>query len=220
MGFNYFDAEGLGARILVHSGDGGGAGDFLFESAPSDSSKMDDFGEKQLRASAMSIALAWVEDANFSFPAIDALVIGMSDLDEDGEVSEEEEDFYNELLWSLGDALVALGGNKGQVETFIDKEDDDAGAKLGAFLKKKLDETEDDDADIIGRFVIKGDMVFEATKKVIRNGKVVLIRKPVRKKRLSAAQRMGLKKARRKSNTGAARLARKKSMRLRKQRGI
>ncbi|MFK9079022.1 hypothetical protein ACJEDY_24995, partial [Escherichia coli] len=53
---------------------------------------------------------------------------------------------------------------------------------------------------------------------VVRNGEIKLIRKRLRKKRLTAAQKSALKKARRKAQTGAAKLARKKSMKLRRKR--
>jgi len=50
---------------------------------------------------------------------------------------------------------------------------------------------------------------------------VVKINKRISGKvRLSAAQKAGLRKARRKANTAAARLHRKKSMRLRARRGM
>ena len=66
-------------------------------------------------------------------------------------------------------------------------------------------------------------MILEATyrkQKVVRDGKVVKINKRISGKvRLSAAQKAGLRKARRKANT-AARLHRKKSMRLRARRGM
>ncbi len=53
---------------------------------------------------------------------------------------------------------------------------------------------------------------------MVRNGEIKLIRKRLRKKRLTAAQKSALKKARRKAQTGAAKLARKKSMKLRRKR--
>lgn len=61
-------------------------------------------------------------------------------------------------------------------------------------------------------------LLTEAFKKVVRNGEIKLIRKRLRKKRLTAAQKSALKKARRKAQTGAAKLARKKSMKLRRKR--
>ncbi|WP_198588962.1 hypothetical protein KP541_28060 (plasmid) [Escherichia coli O111:H8] len=53
---------------------------------------------------------------------------------------------------------------------------------------------------------------------LLGNGEIKLIRKRLRKKRLTAAQKSALKKARRKAQTGAAKLARKKSMKLRRKR--
>ncbi|AWD93018.1 hypothetical protein HSE3_gp066 [Bacillus phage vB_BceM-HSE3] len=59
----------------------------------------------------------------------------------------------------------------------------------------------------------------EATKKVVRGGKVMTIQvKKKKKKRLSPAQKQALAKARKKANTGAAKKARAKSMKVRRNR--
>lgn len=68
-------------------------------------------------------------------------------------------------------------------------------------------ESEDDDEDLDEKF-----------KKVVRNGQVVRIKVPTRKKRLSAKRRMALVKARRKAHTSSANRNRRKSMIVRKRR--
>lgn len=180
-----------------------------------------DFGEKQLRSQAMSAVLGWVEEQDYSFDALNAFVIGIADIDGDEEISEDEEALYNALLEEIGSAMIVLGCDEDNVKTFLNEEDDDAGLKVGEFLSEKLDNTEEDDEALVARFTVQGnDAVFEAMVKKVRNGKVVLVRKKVKKVRLSAAQRAALKKARRKAHTGAARLARKKAMKVRKNRGL
>ena len=101
-------------------------------------------------------------------------------------------------------------------------------ARVGAALEKTMESEEGDDGDIIADFASDEDAVlegvFEATykrKKVIRDGKVKIVRKRVSGKvRLSAAQKAGLRKARRKAFTAKAKLHRRKSMRKRAQRGL
>ena len=100
-----------------------------------------------------------------------------------------------------------------------------------------MDENVLEDADIVAGFALgekavlesasydpKLKAVLEATykkKRVVRDGKVVVAQKRVSGQvRLSAAQRAGLKKARRTAHTAAAKLSFRKSMKARKQKGL
>ena len=193
----------------------------IFEAAEPPSQSLEDFSGQQMRSMALAAALTWVDQKEFTFEALDSIIVGMGDFDEDYEVNDEEEEIYNELLGEVANALVALGGSEDNVVSFLDDEDDDQGKILGAALAKKLDGVSSDDEDLITKYVLGNDTILEAaTRKVVRNGKVVLKKKRVKKYRMSAAQRQALKKARRKSNTAAARRNRAKARRIRKQRGL
>ncbi|MDF6609486.1 hypothetical protein NLP58_24210, partial [Escherichia coli] len=125
---------------------------------------------------------------------------------------------YNEAWANVADFLAACGVDDDLIEALADDEDDDAAADVGASIAG-LDS--DDRDELEAAFVVAGtsdEMLTEAFKKVVRNGEIKLIRKRLRKKRLTAAQKSALKKARRKAQTGAAKLARKKSMKLRRKR--
>lgn len=193
----------------------------IFEAADPDSRGVEDLADRQIRSAAMATVLGWIEGKDFSFDALDALVVGMVDFDGDEDVGEDEEADYNDLLSMVADAMVRLGAKPENVKAFIDDEDAEAGDKLGKRLTDKLDGVSLEDDELVTRYAMRsGEAILEATVKTIRDGKVVLKKKRIKKVRLSAAQRAALKKARRKANTGAARLARKKSMRIRKQRGL
>jgi hypothetical protein len=194
------------------------SGKMIFEEA-ADVGAIGDFAAKQLKSKAMACVLSWVEQGDYGFGALADSVAGIADLDGDGEYSDEEA-YYNDLLTETGNALVSLGGSSENVQTFIDNEDDEEGAKLGAFLSEKMQAVEEDDETIIANYAVATQPVMEATIKVVRGGKVVFKQKRMRKVHLSAAQKVALKTARRKAFTGAARIARKKSMRIRKQRGL
>ena len=253
MAFNYFDEMDqvfdpeLLARAAVPPAEPVVT---IFEDAGEDGA-IGDFADKQLRSAAMSVALSWVSGGDFSFDALDILVQGVADLDEDGEVGDVEEDYYNDLLAGVAEALIALGGDSDNVLGFFDSEDAEAGAKLGVFLSDALDGVSVDDDTIITNFAMGGDIILEGigdlavktaatagrvvgayhaakagnykTVKAIVNGK--LVRKSVRRKgapkvRLSAAQRLGLKKARRKATTSAAIKLRSRSLKKRKSMGL
>ncbi|MFI3273231.1 hypothetical protein [Vibrio sp.] len=177
----------------------------------------DDLGEKQLRANAMAAVLAWLEDNDYSYEALDAIVAGLSDLDDDGEITEPEEDLFNDLLVMVADVLATLGGEEANIKSFIDDESEDAGEKLAAYLNKKLEANDKSDDELITEYAVKAQLVLDATQKVVRNGKVKLIKKRTKKRRMSAKQKAALKKARRKANNSGARRERAKSMKKRQQ---
>lgn len=217
----------------------------LFESADSGAGKPADapdavevFARQQARTQAMSAVLAWVEDGDYTYTSLDEFVCGVADLDGDFEISDEEEAVYNAVWQQVPDALQTLGADESDVNEMVNSEDNDAAARIGKALSADMDETTADDEEIIAGFALGEDAVFEnasddpegrhmileATykrRKVVRDGKVQVIRKRISGKvRLSAAQKAALRKARRKANTGAAKLARRKSMRIRSRRKL
>ncbi len=171
-------------------------------------------------SNAADAVFAWADSGDLTFDSLDGFVqaiAGISD-DDDSEVTEEQDDAYNEAWANVADFLAACGVDDDLIEALADDEDDDAAADVGASIAG----LDSDDRDELGAaFVVAGtsdEMLTEAFKKVVRNGEIKLIRKRLRKKRLTAAQKSALKKARRKAQTGEAKLARKKSMKLRRKR--
>lgn len=183
---------------------------------------VDDFATKLARSQAMAVALTFVAEGDFTYDTLEGLVIGMTsaDMDSDGEISEDEEDAFNEILSYVAEAFGVLGAGAENVAAFINDEDDAAGATMGTRLAGRLEETKLTDDDIIARFALQEQLVLDGWKKVVKGGKVVLKKIRTKKVRLNAAQKAALKKARRKANSAAAKFARKKSMKMRKARGI
>lgn len=195
------------------------------------------FAAQQLRSQAMSAVLEWAAEGEFTFTALDELVLGMADLDGDAEITPDEEGVYNDIMQNVPDALLSLGADPGDISDMINEEDDAAAARVGKAVAASLTEIGADDAEIIAGFAVGQDTILESVaydeerhlvleasykkQKVVRDGKVVIARRRVSGKvRLSAAQRASLKKARRKANTSAAKLARRKSMKIRARRGL
>lgn len=220
--FNYFSSvQGRTPGVVQFD-----ASHFKKEETPSlvleaaDAAAVDAVGSVQIRSQAMALVLAWIAEGEYDVDSFGAMAEIMADNDESGDLDPEELDYLIALIEESGPALVSLGGDPDKVEAFIQEEDDEAGDKLGQFLSAKMDEQDLSDEEIIVSYAAKSDQVMEAVRKVVRNGKIVLKRTTVRKKKLSAAQRAALKKARMKANTGAAKLARKKAMKMRKSRGL
>ena len=193
----------------------------IFEAAAPNAAAIADFAGQQLRAAAMSCCLAWIEGGDYSYAAHEDCCVTMADADGDGEISDDEQDYLNELMQACADALVSMGADASNVQDFLDNESDDAGQKLGDFLSAKIADVSDDDDTIIANYAVGGDMVLESMVKVVRAGKVTLKRKRVgRPHKITSAQRAGLKKARQRAFTGAAKLHRLKSMNIRRKRGL
>lgn len=178
-------------------------------------------------AMAMSAALAWIEGEDYSYQALSEYAAGIADLDGDEEFSDEEIALYNDILTDVADSFLSFGADPKNVDDFLNGEDDAAGAKLGAFVSEVLNGESASNDEMVAAFA-GGESVMESgvleaafkKMKVVRGGKVKIVKKRVGKVHLSSAQKAGLKKARRKAFTGIARMHRAKSMKLRHKRGM
>lgn len=176
-----------------------------------------------IRALAASMLATWVSDGEPDADSFDALamsVAGLDDMDEDEDPTDEQVDAYNDALSALADAAVALGADQDDVSDMIDDYDDAAALRV----YEAIEGTDEDmlEEAIVNYTVAGGDepMLEAVRKKVVRGGKVKIIKKRPRPRRLNSMQKQALKKARRKAHTSVANLHRKKSMKLRKKRGL
>lgn len=190
----------------------------LISEAAKESANLD-FAEQMLRSAAMGVVLTWVEEGEHTFDMLETLVEGFADSDESEDLSDEEMVDYEALLSTVGDALIYLGASKESVNSMMTG-DEKSAAELGDELSYKLDDLDDDDDEIVSNFSSQSVLVAEAVKKVIRGGEVKIIRTNRRKRRMSSAQKAALKKARKKAHTSSARLARKKSNKIRTRKGL
>lgn len=193
----------------------------IFETAISEGAAISDFSDSQLRAMAMSLVLAWVSMGDYSYSALEGGAATMADLDENEEIDDDEQEDMNDLLQAVADAFVSAGADAANVAAFIDEESDEAGATLGAFLAGKMEKVVQSDEELIAAYATSGDAILEGTIKVIRGGKMVLKKKRIGiPHKMNSLQKAALKKARSKAFTGAAKVKRKKSMRIRAKRGM
>lgn len=175
---------------------------------------------ESMRATAAAAVLEWARGGDTSYEAFDDMAMAMAGIgedDDDADPSDEQIEEYNDYLGLMAQAAVSFGASKDDVQTMIDDEDDDAADSVADALAG-LNEDKDDEA--ITAFSIKSDLMMESVVKVIRNGEVKLIKKNVRKRRRTAAQRAAFKKVQLKSHTAAAKASRAKSMKQRKRRGM
>lgn len=193
----------------------------FFESVGEDSmlEAMEKIASANLRADGAAAVSAWVEDGDSDFDALDSFCFGLAGSgDDDDELSEAEAEDYNDILKAAAEFIVNVCGVSAELTTKVFAGDDDASATVFDAVESFL--AGESTSDLIAEFSVRENMMMEALKKVIRNGEVVMIRTNRRKKRMTAAQKAALKKARRKAHSAAGKAARKKSLRLRKSRGM
>lgn len=170
------------------------------------------------RMSAGAACVQWAQGGESSFDTLDAILFGMAGGQDDVELTDGQAAMYESLQAHAGEFLVSVGGVQDHQLTEMMEGDEEVTDALFESLSTALDGVDTDEA--VAEFAVRESMMMEAKKKVIRDGKVKIINTKKRKRRMSAAQKAALKKARAKANTGAAKAARKKSNRMRKSRGM
>lgn len=159
----------------------------------------------------------WASSDDTSYDSLDAYAQSLAGIDGDtDEPTDDELDDYYNVLAEMANFMISVGIDDDAVTSFFDDADDE----MGASIASQLNDIDDDEKDeLVATYSVSGDdTMTEALKKVVRNGKVKLIRKPFKKHRRTAAQRMALKKAQRKAGSAQGKLHRKKSMKLRAKR--
>lgn len=175
------------------------------------------------RSVAASLLAGWVADGEAdsdSFEALALVLAGLDSLSDDDDLDDEQVDAFNDALGQLANAAVALGADQDDVTSMIDDDDDSAAESVFEALSGL---TDDDEA--IADYTVAGGeggeaMLESATFKAVRDGQVTLIRKRPKKRRMTSLQKQALKKARTKAHSSMANAHRKKSMKLRKKRGL
>jgi len=192
----------------------------------------DDYTLRDIRMSAVAAVQQWVEtddldDGENSADRLMALFVGIADANKDGEITEDEQGVLEVALNAAWDYLVKQGVSEEDVETLLNDWDEDAAERVRDLVASVLPEGEDEAGADIDSFVFSAedqepalDAVYKK-KLVIRGGKKVRINKRISGKvRLSAKQKVAIRKARMKSHSAGAMMRRMKSMRLRRKTGL
>jgi hypothetical protein len=155
-----------------------------------------------------------------------ALMVGIADANQDGEIDDAEQAVLDEALNCAWDYLEKFGVAEEDAGMLLNDWDNDAAERIVDLLAASLPEGEAADVDIDEFAFSDSDQeaVFDATyKKVVavRGGKKVRISKRVAGTvRLTAKQKVAIRKAQAKSHSAAAMARRMKSMRVRQKSGL
>lgn len=156
-----------------------------------------------------------------------ALVVGIVDADKDGEIDEDEAELCDFVLNAIWDYLAAKGVSDEDCGALLNDWSAEAADRIIDLLASSLpsgDEATADDMDSFAFDAESDSAVFDAVyrKKIaVRHGKKVRINKRVSGHvRLSAKQKISIRKMLRKSHNAVATMRRAKSVRVRQKAGI
>lgn len=195
------------------------------DSADAGVAPMGDYFTRDIKLATAASVLQWLEDDHRDegetlIDRLIALFVGIADANKDGEITDDEAAVLDEVLECAFDYLVAHGITEDDASALLNDQDETAAERIRSYLIENGPADIDDD---LNEFAF-GDLELDAAyKKVVavRGGKKVRINKRISGTvRLSARQKVALRKARMKSHSAAAMIKRAKSLRVRKQMGI
>ncbi|RKV86072.1 MAG: hypothetical protein D8H97_01865 [Neisseria sp.] len=158
----------------------------------------------------------------------DSLMVGIIDEDHDGEISDDEAALLEIAMSKAAEWMISKGLSEDDVSAFFSESADDSEVeRMVEFLRGVAPDGEDAEIDELNDFAFDGDSsagAYDATYKrkiAIRAGKKVIIRKRISGRvKLTAKQKMAVKKMLRKSHSSKANRLRLKSMKRRIKMGI
>lgn len=156
-----------------------------------------------------------------------ALVVGIVDADKDGEISDDEAELCDFILNAMWDYLAAKGVSEDDCSALLNDWDATAAERIIDLLASALPSGDEETADDMDAFAFDADSdtaLFDAVYKkkiAVRGGKKVRINKRVSGNvRLSAKQKISIRKMLRKSHSAVATMRRAKSVRVRSKAGL
>ena len=192
----------------------------------------DNYTIADISMSAVSAVQQWAEtddldDGESYADRLMALVVGIADANKDGDITEDEQGVLEVALNAAWDYLVKCGATEEDAGALLNDWDDEAADRVRDLVASVLPEGDDEASAEIDNFVFSDsdqepalDAVYKM-KMAVRGGKKMRIRKRISGTvRLSAKQKLAIRKARMKSHSAGAMMRRMKSMRMRRKMGI
>ncbi len=192
----------------------------------------DNYTLRDIKLSAIAVVQQWAEtddldDGESYADRLMAMFVGIADANHDGDVTEDEQGVLEVALNAAWDYLVKAGVTEEDAGALLNDWDDDAADRVRDLVASVLPDGDDAASAEIDSFVFSDDDNAPALDAVyrktvaVRNGKKVRINKRISGTvRLSAKQKVAIRKARMKSHSAGAMMRRLKSMRLRRKAGL
>ena len=192
----------------------------------------DEYTIRDILLSAIAAVQQWavtddLDDGESSADRLMALFVGIADANKDGDITEDEQGVLNVALNAAWDYLVKVGASEEDASALLNDWDGDVADRVRDLVASVLPDGEGGAGEDMDEFVFSQDdqepALDAAYKKTlaIRGGKKVRINKRISGHvRLSAKQKVAIRKARMKSHSAGAMMRRMKSMRMRRKMGM
>jgi hypothetical protein len=223
MAMRSLSAEGSQSKTVLDSATGAGAPQGAAAYATAD-----------LRLKAAAVIQQWAEtspddlaDGESMADRLMSMVVGVADADKDGEITDDEQAVCDTVLENMWDYLLSKGVSDDDCDALLNNWGAAAADRAYDLIVTALPEGEEASAEDMDSFAFDADSdsaVFDAVYKkkvVVRGGRKVRINKRVSGHvRLSAKQKISIRKMLRKSHSATATMHRIKSNRIRKAAGL
>ncbi len=206
-----------------------------FDSAADENATFDSAEGYELAAIAQQAVAAihqWVEtnDLDSGETMVDRLMglfVGIADANKDGELDDDEQEIVEAALSAAWDYLDSLGVDEGDISALLNDWDDTVANNVLDLVATSLPEGDDAADQVIAKFAFGDDeqgAVFDATyakRIVVHGGKKIRINKRIAGTvRLTAKQKVAIRKMQAKSHSAKARAGRLKSFKARRNMGL
>lgn len=200
---------------------------FAFDSAEADNEALFDSAEShelsEVAKNAAATVQQWAETDDLDEgeglgDRLFALILGQADADFDGEIGDDEAGVFEVVANSVGDYLASKGVSEDDIVALLGDWDNGIAARVQELVIERLPDGEDASSEDIDSFAFGEVEALDAVYKrkiAIRHGKKVWIQKRISGTvRLSAKQKVAIRKAGRKANSAVAKMRRMRSMKL------
>lgn len=221
----------LGPALLRPTLDSGGSKDQTLDAVEPALSGADAYAANDIALKAAAALQQWCETDDLdpgetSADRLMALMLGIADQNKDGEITEDEQAVLDVALNAAWDYLTSKGVDEEDASALLNDWDEDTAERVRDLVCSTLPEGEDAASADLDAFVFGEDQepLLDAVYKntlAIRGGQKVRIKKRISGTvKLSAKQKLAIRKAQMKSHSAAATLRRLKSMKARRRSGL
>lgn len=198
---------------------------------PDDGSPASNYASTDVALKAAAAVQEWVETDDLEpgetlADRLFAMLVGIADADMDGEIGEDEAGVFEMAANAAWDYLDSKGVPEDDISALLNDFDTVAADRVQELLAERLPDGEEADAEIDAFAFGDGsdEAVMDAVYKkkiVVRGGKKVRVNKRISGTvRLTAKQKMAVKKMLRKTHSAMAQMRRAKSMRVRRKMSV
>lgn len=201
----------------------------VLDSADEAMSDAEKYAATNIALNAVGAVQEWAETDNLDEgegygDRLMAMLVGVADADKNGELTDDEVGVFTAAAESAWDYLSSKGVSDADIEVLLNEFDNEVADRVRELLVERLPDGEDAAGEEMDAFAFGDGKAMDAVyKKVmaVRKGKKVRINKRISGTvRLSAKQKLSIRKAVRKAHSAVAQMRRAKSMRVRGNSGL